>query len=127
MVGSSDDVDSIYIDFCSTAVIANISENVEGELFRRQCPKVETTVDIPYDGRDHHVLARSIKSFVSRRTNSEWVTVCDKILSALSRVMKYSFQKCELMKKLIDRRLNFSSFMKSQEWVILAKRDRVRI
>ena len=105
---------------CSTAVFANISENVQGAaIAEMQCPKVRDYGGYPHTTGEtiSYRLDRSNQT-VSRRSNSEWITVCDK-------TSQCSIQGDEVLlsemradeKKLIDRRLNFSSFTeKAKEW-----------
>ena len=105
---------------CSTAVIANISENVQGAaISEMKCPKVRDYGGYPHTTGETitYRLDRSNQT-VSRRTNSEWVTVCDKTSQCSiegDEVLLSEMRTDE--KKLIDRRLNFSSFTeKAKEW-----------
>ena len=110
---------------CSTAVFANISENAQGAtIVEMQCPKVRDYGGYPHTTGETitYRLDRSNQT-VSRRTNSEWRTICDN-------ASQCSIQGDEVLlsetradeQKVIDRRLNFSTFIeKAKEWGNLSK------
>ena len=102
---------------CSTAVCANISQSAD--VSEMQCPKVRDYGGYPHTTGETitYRLDRSNQT-VLRRTTSEWLTICDK-------TSRCSIQGNEVLlsemrpdeKKLIDRRLNFSTFIeKAKEW-----------
>ena len=105
---------------CSTAVFANVSQNAQSaDILEMQCPKVRDYGGYPHTTGETitYQLDRSNQT-VSRRTNSEWLTICDK-------TSQCSIQGDEVLlsetrtdeKKLIDRHLNFSTFIeKAKEW-----------
>ena len=102
---------------CSTAVFANISQSADVSVM--QCPKVRDYGGYPHTTGETvtYRLDRSNQT-LSRRTKSEWLTICEGTLQC-------SIQGDEVLlsemrtdeKKLIDRHLNFSTFIeKAKEW-----------
>lgn len=105
---------------CSTAVFANLSVNAQGAaISEMQCPKVRDYGGYPHTTGETitYRLDRSNQT-VSRRTNSEWITICDKNSQCSiegDEVLLSEIRTDE--KKLIERRLNFStSTEKAKEW-----------
>ena len=105
---------------CSTAVFANISENAQGAaIVEMQCPKVRDYGGYPHTTGETitYRLDRSNQT-VLRRTTSEWLTICDKISQCSiegDEVLLSEIRTDE--KKLIERRLNFSTYIeKAKEW-----------
>ena len=104
----------------STAVFANISENAQGAtIVEMQCPKVRDYGGYPHTTGETttYRLDRSNQT-VLRRTTSEWLTICDKISQCSiegDEVLLSEIRTDE--KKLIERRLNFSTYIeKAKEW-----------
>ena len=105
---------------CTAAVFGNIPANSQSvAILEMQCPKVRDYGGYPHTTGETvtYRLDRSNQT-VSRRTKSEWLTICEGTLQC-------SIQGDEVLlsemrtdeKKLIDRRLNFSSFIeKAKEW-----------
>ena len=105
---------------CSTAVFANISQNAQSaDISEMQCPKVRDYGGYPHTTGETitYRLDRSNQT-VSRRTSNEWLTICDKTSQCSiegDEVLLSEMRTDE--KKLIDRRLNFSTFIeKAKEW-----------
>ena len=105
---------------CSTAVFANISQNAQSaDISEMQCPKVRDYGGYPHTTGETitYRLDRSNQT-VSRRTSNEWLTICDKTSQCSiegDEVLLSEMRPDE--KKLIDRRLNFSTFIeKAKEW-----------
>ena len=105
---------------CSMVVFANISQNAQSaDILEMQCPKVRDYGGYPHTTGETitYRLDRSSQT-VLRRTNSEWLTICDKTSQCLiqgDEVLLSEMRTDE--KKLIDRRLNFSTFIeKAKEW-----------
>ncbi len=105
---------------CSTAVFANLSVDAQGAaISEMQCPKVRDYGGYPHTTGETitYRLDRSNQT-VSRRTNSEWLTICDKTSQCSiegDEVFLSEIRTDE--KKLIERRLNFStSTEKAKEW-----------
>ena len=105
---------------CTLMVFGNIPANAQGAaILEMQCPKVRDYGGYPHTTGETITYRLDLSNqTVSRRTNSEWLTICDK-------TSRCSIEDDEVLlseirtdeKKLIERRLNFSSFTeKAKEW-----------
>ena len=104
---------------CITAVFGNIPANaLDFAISEMQCPEVRDYGGYPHTASETvtYRLVRSNQT-VSRRTNSEWLTICEGTSQCSIQGTEVLFSEMPTDIKVIDRRLNFSIFIeKAKEW-----------